>query len=209
MRVNMKFLPFFLIVIIIFFAFTNKESTIQPLNPQDTILAFGDSLTYGYNAKADESYPTLLSRLSGHKVINAGIPAESSYDGLKRLPKLLEDDNIKLMILFFGGNDIMQGLSMERLKSNLKTMIQMAKERHIEVLLISVPNLSLFGLSPLELYKEVADEEDVPLLSGMLADIISKPSLKSDQIHPNDTGYKIMAEKIYEKLLQEGFILPQ
>jgi lysophospholipase L1-like esterase len=205
----MKYLLGVLATVLILFALSQKESTIQQLNPQDSILAFGDSLTYGYNAKSDESYPTLLSHLSGHKVINAGIPAESSHDGLKRLPKLLEDNSIKLMILFFGGNDIMQGLSMENLKSNLKTMIQMTKEKNIKVLLISVPNLSLFGLSPLELYEEVADEEDVPLLSGMLADIISKPSLKSDQIHPNDTGYKIMAEKIYEKLLQEGFILPQ
>ena len=202
----MKFLPVFLIVAIIIFSLLHKESNIQPLKQNDTILAFGDSLTYGYNAQPNESYPFILSHLSGHKVINAGIPAESSHDGLRRLPKLLEDDSIKLMILFFGGNDIMQGLSMERLKSNLKTMIQMAKEKNIDVLLISVPNLSLFGLSPLALYEEVAEEENVPLLSGMLADIISQPSLKSDQIHPNALGYKVMAEKIYEKLKEVGFI---
>jgi hypothetical protein len=84
-------------------------------------------------------------------------------------------------------------------------MIHMAQKKNIEVLLISVPNLSLFGLSPLALYEEVADEENVPLLSGMLADIISKPSLKSDQIHPNALGYKIMGEKIYDKLKEEGW----
>jgi len=193
-------------IILILFTLSQKERNIQALTPQDSILAFGDSLTYGYNAKPNESYPVVLSRLSGHKVINAGIPAESSHDGLKRLPALLEDESIELMILFFGGNDIMQGLSMESLKSNLKTMIHMAKEKNIEVLLISVPNLSLFGLSPLDLYEEVADEENVPLLSGMLADILSQPSLKSDQIHPNALGYKMMAEKIYEKLKELNII---
>ena len=196
----MKFIAVFLLIAIVLFSISTKESTIQPLNPQDSILAFGDSLTYGYNANPNESYPVILSHLSGHKVINAGIPAETSHDGLRRLPKLLEDDSIKLMILFFGGNDIIQGLSIQSLKSNLKTMIHMAKEKGIEVLLISVPNLSLFGFSPLSLYEEVAEEENIPLLLGMLADIISKPSLKSDQIHPNAKGYKIMAEKIYEKL---------
>ncbi|MBA1419735.1 MAG: hypothetical protein FAF03_02455 [Epsilonproteobacteria bacterium] len=110
------------------------------------------------------------------------------------------------MILFFGGNDIMQGLPVESLKTNLKTMIHMAKDKQIDVLLISVPNLSLFGLSPLDLYEEVADEEGVPLLSGMLADILEQPSLKSDQIHPNALGYKIIGEKIYEKLKEEGWI---
>jgi lysophospholipase L1-like esterase len=52
----------------------------------------------------------------------------------------------------------------------------------------------------------VAKEEDVPLLSGMLADILEQPTLKSDQVHPNALGYKIMAEKIYEKLKEEGWL---
>ncbi|MBA1419736.1 MAG: hypothetical protein FAF03_02460 [Epsilonproteobacteria bacterium] len=65
------------------FSFSKKENPIKAFNPQNTILAFGDSLTYGYNANPNESYPSILSRLSGHKVINAGIPAESSQDGLK------------------------------------------------------------------------------------------------------------------------------
>jgi len=202
----MKYLFGTLATVLILFALSQKESNIQPLNPQDSILAFGDSLTYGYNAQPNASYPFILSHLSGHKMINAGIPAESSHDGLRRLPELLEDESIKLMILFFGGNDIMQGLSMENLKSNLKMMIHMAKEKNIEVLLISVPNLSLFGLSPLDLYEEVAEEENIPLLSGMLADILSNPSLKSDQVHPNALGYKIMGEKIYEKLKEEGWL---
>ena len=68
---------------------------------------------------------------------------------------------------------------MQSLKQNLKTMIQMAKEKKIEVLLISVPNISLFGLSPLELYEEVADEEEVPLVNGVLADILGNSTLKS------------------------------
>jgi len=202
----MKYIFGTIAILLILFTFSQKESTIQPINPQDTILAFGDSLTYGYNAEPNESYPFILSHLSRHKVINAGIPAESSRDGLRRLPKLLEDESIKLMILFFGGNDIIQGLSMENLKSNLKMMIHIAKEKNIEVLLISVPNLSLFGLSPLDLYEEVAEEENIPLLSGMLADILSNPSLKSDQVHPNALGYKIMGEKIYEKLKEEGWL---
>ena len=94
----------------------------------------------------------------------------------------------------------MQRRSMEDLKQNLKTMIHMAKQKHIDVLLISVPNIGLFGLSPLPLYEEVAEEENIPLLSGMLADILSQPSLKTDQIHPNASGYKKMAERIYKKI---------
>jgi len=202
----MKYLFVAIAVILILFSFTSKKTTIRTLNAQESILAFGDSLTYGYHAKPSESYPTVLTQLSAHTVINAGINGETSAEGLKRLPQLLKDENIKLMLLCFGGNDIIQKKSMVSLKKNLKTMIQMAKEKNIEVLLISVPNITLFGLSPLELYEEVADEKNVVLASGILAHILEQPSLKSDQIHPNALGYKIMGEKIYEKLKEEGFI---
>jgi len=202
----MKYIFVAIAAILILFSFTSKETDIQTLNSQESILAFGDSLTYGYNAKPSESYPTVLAKLSAHRVINAGINGETSAEGLKRLPQLLKDVNIKLMLLCFGGNDIIQRKSTVSLKENLKTMIHMAKEKNIEVLLISVPNFTLFGLSPLELYEEVADEENIVLASGILAQILEQPSLKSDQIHPNALGYKMMGEKIYEKLKEEGFI---
>lgn len=178
----------------------------RTLLPNESILAFGDSLTYGYGAQPNESYPDLLSSFSGHKVINAGINGETSDEGLHRLSALLEDKSIKLMILCFGGNDILQRRSMSDLKNNLKTIIRMAKEKNIEVLLISVPDLSLFRLSPLALYEEVAEEEDVPLLSGVLTTILSQPALKNDQIHPNAAGYKQMTEKIYSSIKDNGWL---
>ncbi len=202
----MKYILTTLVIILILFSLSQKESNIQSLSQKDTILAFGDSLTYGYNAKPTESYPALLKQLTGYKIINEGVLGNTSVDGVKRLAPLLEDSNIKLMILCFGGNDIIQGLSKEKLKNNLKTIIQLAKEKNIKVLLISVPYLNIFGLSDMQLYEEVAEEENVALLSGMLAEILEQPALKSDQIHPNALGYKIMAEKIYEKLKEEGFI---
>ncbi len=202
----MKYILTILVIILILFSLSQKESNIQSLSPKDTILAFGDSLTYGYNTKPTESYPALLKQLTGYKIINEGVLGNTSVDGVKRLAPLLEDSNIKLMILCFGGNDIIQGLSKEKLKNNLKTMIQLAKEKNIKVLLISVPYLNIFGLSDMQLYEEVTEEENVALLSGMLAEILEQPALKSDQIHPNALGYKIMAEKIYKKLKEEGFI---
>ena len=202
----MKYIIIVIFSVLMILTLTKKETNSMTLTSNDTILAFGDSLTYGFGARSEESYPTRLSVLSGYKVINAGMNAETSDEGLKRLPQLLEDRSIKLMILCFGGNDIMQRKSMSSLKQNLKTMIQMAKAKNIEVLLISVPNITLFGLSPLELYEEVAKEENIPLLSGVLANILSQPSLKNDQIHPNALGYKEMAELIYESLKENQWI---
>jgi len=202
----MKYILVAVAMALILFTLTKKDPNIQTLHPQNTILAFGDSLTYGYNAKPDESYPAVLSAMTGLNVINAGIPAETSKEGLRRLPKLLDDPSIKLMILCFGGNDMMQQVSMDVLKNNLKTMIQMAKSKGIDVLLISIPNLTLFGLAPLSVYDEVANEENIPLISGLLSKILSDPSLKSDQIHPNALGYRQIAENIYENLKENGWV---
>jgi len=202
-----KYVIVVILIILIFITLPKQTSIHTTLSSNNTILTFGDSLTYGHVTSHDESYPILLSSLSGHKVINGGINGETSDEGLQRLPKLLEDKSIKLMILCFGGNDILRRQSMDALKNNLKAMIRMAKTKEIEVLLIAVPDISLFGLTPLELYEEIAKEEDVPLLGGVLANILSQPSLKSDQIHPNALGYKQMANKIHESLKENGWII--
>jgi len=202
----MKYVIVAILVVLALLTLNKKESNTVTLTPNNTILAMGDSLTYGFGANPGESYPDRLSMLSGLNIINGGVNGDTSAEGLRRLPYLIEDKNIKLVILCFGGNDIIQKQSMSSLKQNLKTMIQMAKAKNIEILLLSVPNFSLFGLSPLGLYEEVANEENVPLLSGVLANILSQPSLKNDQIHPNASGYKKMAELIYESLKENGWV---
>jgi len=202
----MKYVISAILLLLLFTFFSGKEETMEKLTKEDSILAMGDSLTYGFGASPAESYPAVLQRLSGVRVINAGRNGDTSEEGLKRLPALLNDPTVKVMLLCFGGNDILQKKPLAQLKSNLKTMISMAKEKGIEILLISVPNLSLFGLSPLGLYEEVAEEEEVPLVSGVLSKILGDPSLKSDQIHPNAKGYSVMAEKIFEAMKQYGWL---
>jgi lysophospholipase L1-like esterase len=202
----MKYAIIAVIIVLALLTFNKKDKATMELTHNDTILAMGDSLTYGFGASPEESYPQQLSNLTGLKVLNAGVNGETSQEGLKRLPTLLGDPSVKLMILCFGGNDILQKKPLSELKNNLTKMIHMAKEKNIEVVLVSVPNLSLFGLSPLDLYEEVAEEENIPLVSGVLADILSQPSLKNDQIHPNASGYKKMADEIYKGLKEHGLI---
>ena len=195
------------LILILFTLFPDKESQkMHTLTHNDTILAFGDSLTYGFGASANESYPAQLQQRTSLRVINAGVNGETSSEGLERLPSLLHDSSIKLMLLCMGGNDILQKQPLSQLKTNLKAMITLAKSKGVDVLLISVPDISLFGLSALPLYKEVAEEEEIPLLHGVFAEILSTPSLKSDQIHPNAQGYKQVAQKIEEALREHGWI---
>lgn len=183
---------------------SRPEDGSRKITSNGMILSFGDSLTAGHGASPSESYPAILSQLTGRKVINAGVRGETSSEGLKRLPAFLQKNNVSLLILCHGGNDILKRLSRAQLQENLEEMISLAHRREIPVLLIGVPDLTLFGLSTLSLYEEIAEEKNIWFMESLLEETLSHPSLKSDQIHPNADGYRYMAEKIYEKLKNTG-----
>ncbi|MEN8303192.1 MAG: arylesterase [Campylobacterota bacterium] len=202
----LKYLLITLAFIALMLFFKKETSEVIKLNPTDKILAFGDSITYGYGESKNESYPYLLSQSANIQVINAGVNGDTSKEGLERLPALLEDSSIKLILLCFGGNDILQKIPLAEIKNNLKGMIQIAKQKNIGVILISVPKISPLGLSSINLYSTLADEEDIELIDDVLVDVLSRSSLKNDYIHPNAKGYKYMADEIYEHLKSNKWI---
>ncbi len=185
----------------------SRTPTLPPLAQDGIVLAFGDSLTYGYGdgVKPDESYPAVLSGLIGRQVINAGIPGEISADGAARLPALLDRFHPSLLILCHGANDILRQLDRKQAAANLRTMVQAARDRGISVVLVGVPDFTL-TLSTPAYYGEIAREYNLPFEDGTLAKIERHSDLKSDMIHPNATGYRMMAEAIAKVLRTSGAI---
>ncbi len=175
------------------------------LSNDAVILAFGDSLTEGVGAKDIESYPAVLEELSGRKIINGGISGEESEPGLKRLPAALEKHQPALLILCHGGNDMLKKRSMSTMESNVRQMIQMAQDKNIPVVLLGVPKPGLF-LSSYEVYEKIADSTDVIFIEDVIPEVLADKSLKSDAVHPNKEGYRVMAETIYSSLKEVGAI---
>lgn len=197
---------FFIILLVVLVSACSESGgpKLQVLPENAVILAFGDSLTYGTGADHDtESYPAVLAHLSGHKIINAGIPGEVSSEGLARLDDLLELHQPDLVLLCHGGNDLIRRLNTETLKQNLIKMVTKIRQSGAEVVMLSVPELGIF-LKPAGLYKEVAESQQVILENSIIADIESKTALKSDPIHPNAKGYKLLAETVQALLLDYG-----
>ena len=182
---------------------SNKQYNALPIDA--TILAFGDSLTYGTGASKGEDYPSLLATLTGLKIINEGIPGEISSEGLKRLPALLDEHKPQLLILIHGGNDILRKLPRADLKTNLRAMFDASNARNIPLVALGVPEPGLF-LKSAEVYQQLANETGVPIELSILPEIIGDTSLKSDIAHPNAKGYREMAEGIFKFLGDQGFI---
>ena len=191
-----------LILLIIFVSPGGKTYKLRPLTKNSVVLAFGDSLTHGTGADTENSYPALLSHILCLKVVNSGIPGERSAAGLQRLPGILSKVHPDLVILCHGGNDILGGLSAEVLESNLTEMIQLIRKSGSEVILVSVPKKGLI-LSTLPLYQTLADKLQIPCENEIMTTVLSKRALKSDYVHPNDKGYKKIAEAL-EKLINQS-----
>lgn len=206
MRRN-KWLVSFLLAIITSAFLTACSSGVKlpRLASDAVILAFGDSLTFGTGASPAESYPAILERLVGRRVVNSGVPGEVTGEGLSRLPEVLEREKPALMILCHGGNDMLRRLDRKQTANNLRAMIRSARERGVAVVIIAVPSPGL-SLSPPLLYRETAMEMGLPIEEEVLTTLLSDGSLRSDYIYPNAAGYRRLAESIAVVLKKSGAV---
>lgn len=204
--IKLIFLGIIAIVIFNFFDNSNKEFDGVIMLPMDTkIVAFGDSITYGYGVSDEQNYPSQLSRLLQETVINAGVNGETTSEGLRRLPSVLEEHQPKILIIIHGGNDILRRQSLDRAKENIIQMIKLARKQNIHVVLVGVPRVEILALKTDKIYHEIARELNVPLDDSSLEQILGDSSLKIDHIHPNAEGYTILANSLAELITSSYF----
>jgi len=185
-------------------ACSDRQPRLTTLAVDATLLAFGDSLTFGTGAAPAESWPAVLARLTGREVINAGIPGEVSASGKSRLPGLLDAHHPDLLILCHGGNDLLRKFNPQATRANLGAMIENALQRNIQVLLVGVPGPGFVLLESAELYDSLARQYDLVYEGDILPAVESDKQLKSDHVHPNAAGYREIAEALLRRLQASG-----
>jgi acyl-CoA thioesterase I len=176
-----------------------------------TVLVLGDSLSYGTGANTGEDYPTLLAKSTGWQIINEGIPGDTSAGGLERLPELLEEHQPKLLIVELGGNDFLHQVPQSQTIANLKAILAQSKALGVVTVLVAIPEFSplkaaVGSLSDHPLYEKLAKETATPLIADVFSDVLSDRDLKSDQIHANALGYRVISDKLYVKLQELGYV---
>ncbi|HEX9671891.1 MAG TPA: arylesterase [Burkholderiales bacterium] len=178
---------------------------IPAVAPNEVIVAFGDSLTYGTGAAESESYPAVLAQLIGRRVVRAGVPGEVTAQGLARIEQVIEAHRPALMIVCLGGNDMLRKVDETQVKNNLGGIIRAIQSRGIAVVLVGVPKPALITSAP-AFYGELANEFGIPYEGKVVTDVMYQLELKADPIHPNAKGYRRMAEAIAELLKKAGAI---
>jgi len=174
-----------------------------------TIICFGDSITYGYGAKPGEDYPTALAKLVKAPVINSGIDGDTTTEALLRFKADALDRDPFLVIIEFGGNDFLRKTPMEVTLSNMRQMIEQAQASGAMVALVDI-SAGLFLRDYRIAFKKLADEKNTIFIPQILNKIVTNPSLKSDFLHPNGEGYKLVARRIYcavEPYLRKDILL--
>lgn len=187
-----------------------RETPRHPaIGAEATVLALGDSLTFGTGAIAEASYPRRLAALTGWNVINAGVPANTSAQARERLPGLLAEHAPKLVLLSIGGNDFLRQLPDADTRAAIAAMLADIHTAGAQVVLIAVPRPSvaaalLRSLDDHPLYETIAAEQRVPLFARGWAKVLSDPALKADQVHANAAGYERFAQELHGFLREAG-----
>ena len=176
-----------------------------------TVLAFGDSVTFGTGAGPGEDWPTLLAAASGWRIVNAGIPGDTAEAGKSRIAGLLQEHRPALVIVEIGGNDFLRRRSQKAVKEDIRAILSAIRGVGVAALLIAAPEPSLLAAvagrpSDAPIYAELAREEKVPVIEDVFSDILAKPEWRADPVHPNAAGYREMAERLAQAMRKLGVL---
>jgi len=163
------------------------------------IICFGDSLTEGVGASQGEDYPSVLSRLIAAPVVNAGHRGDTTADALNRLARDVLEKNPRLVILLLGGNDFLRQVPVGDTRKNMETIVQRIQERGAMVVITGM-KLGLFTDEYGAMMENIAEKFGALLVPQITKGILTDSKLKSDPIHPNGAGYRLIAERIAEKI---------
>ena len=186
----------------------SENNKIESINK---ILLFGDSLMSGYGLKENQALSIILEndlKEIGYniKVINGSVSGDTSKDGLSRIEEFTFDDEIDLIILGLGANDMLRRINPNQTESNLRKIIEILRAKNIKIILAGMKASPANGLAYKKkfdnIFPKLAKEYDLDLIPFLLERVALNPKLnQSDGIHPNYKGSKVISETIKKSII--------
>jgi len=182
-----------------------------------TIAALGDSLTAGYGLDTAEGFvPQLQAWMDAKgvdvKIINAGVSGDTTAGGLSRTDWTLTDD-VDGMIVALGANDYLRGLDPALARENIRGILEKAKARDVDVLLVGLVVGANYGLEYKqefdEFYPELAEEFGTDFYPQWFAGILAQSGMEdgmgafmqADGLHPNAEGVRVIVDAMGPSVL--------
>ncbi len=175
-----------------------------------TILILGDSISAAYGIPVEKGWVNLLDqRLKRHgydyDVVNASITGETTLGAKFRLNDLLEQYQPELVVIELGGNDGLQGFTLEEIENNFIELVRMTKQMDSDTLLVPMqmpPNYgSTYRNGFNSIYERVSEKMDVTRSTFLFHGFADDPELmQADFIHPVEEAQSIMLDNIWPSL---------
>ena len=179
------------------------------------IIAFGDSLSAGFQLPASAAFPNVLEkalRARGYdaQVINAAVSGDTVANGLERIDWALSE-GADVVILELGANDMLRGHNVTRTQEGLDTLLTTVKAKGGRPLLAGMratPSLGADYVTRFDaIYPALAAKHGVPLYPFFLEGVAGDPALnKPDGLHPTRRGVEVIVARILpmvEAMLKE------
>ena len=166
----------------------------------------------GYGLPKEQHLSVVLQNsleLEGHniKIINGSVSGSTSAGGLNIADWTLSENNIDLMILCLGANDMLRGINPKETKNNLIEIIKIAKSKNIKVIIAGMiaptSHGSNYKKSFDKIFEDLSNEYELQLIPFLLEGVAQKPEFNlSDGMHPNDKGTIIIGKTLKEAILK-------
>jgi acyl-CoA thioesterase I len=183
--------------------------TIEAEPRAPVIVAFGDSLTAGFGLPQGETFPVQLeaalkARGASVGVVNAGVSGDTAGAALKRLDWALPQD-ASAVIIELGGNDALEGIPTEAIKTSLEKIIEAVQAKGLPILLAGMEAPRNMGKDYVTafaaIYTDLAARHGLVLYPFFLDGVVLDDSLmQGDGIHPNAKGVARIVELIIPKV---------
>ena len=206
--INKPIIFFKLILLSLILINCSENNKLENINK---ILLFGDSLMSGYGLKENQALYLILEndlKEAGYniKVINGSVSGDASEDGLVRIKEYTFNDEIDLIILGLGANDMLRRVNPNQTESNLRKIIEIIKTENIKIILAGMKASPANGLVYKKkfdnIFPKLAKEYGLNLIPFLLKKVALNPKLnQSDGIHPNYEGAKVISETIKESIV--------
>jgi acyl-CoA thioesterase-1 len=176
----------------------------QPARPI-RLVAFGDSLSAGYQLPASAAFPVVLEKALRDKglnvaVSNAGVSGDTTAGGLARLDWSVPEGT-DAVILELGANDALRGLDPAKAEANLDAIITRLKAKNIKVLLAGMLAPRNNGVDYAKafdsLYPRLAEKHGLMLYPFFLDGVLGVPGMTlPDAMHPSKEGVAEVVTRI-------------